>query len=249
MKLFVACLLASAMCANGDGACQNDADLKVYDGIKYNHLQSDPLRKSAAHSVWMSLQSLNSIPSARSVYGIGNNKSEIQKLVGSEIQDSKAPLVFERILDSLADHYLPQPVNPVPQKPAKEPVKPARTHPTNPTHKKVSINMRDKLSSRTSKLANITPISSSDRAFPTRKLVSYEQRNNKMLQEIVADQWYKELMGVFRAAEKAKEKMEECEKLSEVEESKSNVTALVEELQLNKSDVCMILDPLVPISI
>ena len=223
----------------------------LYQGLArvHIHLQSDPLRKSAAHSVWMSLQSLNSIQSARSVYGIGANKSEIQKLVALEIKDCKAPLVFERILDSLADHYLPQPVNPVPQKPAKEPSKPARSHPAHPTHKKVSINMRDKLTSRTSKLTNITPISSSDRTFPTRKLVSYEQRNNKMLQEVVADQWYKELMAVFRAAEKAKEKMVECEKLSEVEESKSNVYALVEELQLEKSDVCQILDPLVPISI
>lgn len=201
------------------------------------HVQNDPLRKSAAHTVWTALQTMKSCQSHRVIVGIGQNKTACMQAVQAEIEPN-TKFLFERMFDCLSDHYIPQSVS----------VSSTRT----PKPKAILVKSPRTAAPVVSTTSNISVISqpgsvvqlmNSARTFPHPSFEPYAVRNNKILQDVVADQWYKELLGVFRAAERVQQSVAECEEYSEAE--KNHAQLFVSELDLTESEVCNVMDTLV----
>jgi len=200
------------------------------------YVKNHPLRKSSAHLIWSALQTTKNCASHRVIVGIAQNKTNCLDSVKSELEPH-GKLLFERIFDNLADHYIPQSVTLTANKPSK---------PKAPLKKSSGVKPTVSLTSNISvisKPGSVVKLMNKVRTIPDPHLESYTDRNNKILQEVVADQWYKELLAVFRAAEKAKQTVEECEEMSEAEQNQAQ--QIVEELELTESEVCHVMDSLV----
>ena len=219
------------------------------------HVSNDPLRKSATHLIWSALQGLNRLPSHRVVVGIAQNKSASSEAARAHISPG-SKLVFEQMFDALSDHFLPATVTTTstttaPTTAYSTPRKTPRTKRTGSSTTPPKHNPVPATTSKTSKLSvELDPgaaveieATSSQKQFTKPKFEPYRERNNKILQDIVTDQWYKELMNVFRASEKAHQSVEECDEYSVAE--KTYAQHFVEDVDLSKSDVCVTMDKLV----
>ena len=203
------------------------------------HVKNHPLRKSAAHLIWSALQTTKNSASHRVIVGIAQNKTNCFVSVQSELEP-QGKLLFERIFDNLADHYIPQNIplsQSKPSKPKAPPKKSPRTSYVQPT-----VSLASNISV-ISKPGSVVKLMNKVRTLPNPHLESYADRNNKILQDVIADQWYKELLSVFRAAEKVQQTVQECEELSEAEQNRAQ--RIVEELDLTESEVCNVMDSLV----
>ena len=203
------------------------------------HVKTDPLRKSAAHMIWSALQTMKNCPSHRIIVGIAQRKAECSQSIQSQVEVN-SKLLFELIFESLSEHYIPQSVSaqsvgPTPRK--------SKTVPkiVQPPAKPVSTE-RSKISV-VSKPGSLTKLMNSSRSFECYKQESYINRNDKILKDVVADQWYKELMDVFRASERAQQSVVQCEEYSATQ--KTHAEVFVDEMDLSESEVCKVMDRLV----
>ena len=205
------------------------------------HIKNHPLRKSAAHLIWSALQTTKNSANHRIIVGIAQNKTNCLESVQSELEPH-GKLLFERMFDNLADHYIPQSVPVSSSKASKPKVSPKKSPRVPYVEPTVSLANSSAISV-VSKPGSVVKLMNKVRTLPDPHLEPYADRNNKILQEVVADQWYKELLAVFRAAEKAQQTVQECEELSEAEENRAQ--QIVEELELTESEVCNVMDSLV----
>ncbi|KAL5259598.1 hypothetical protein ACHWQZ_G009895 [Mnemiopsis leidyi] len=203
------------------------------------HIKNHPLRKSAAHIIWSALQTTKNSPSHRVIVGIAQNKTNCFESVQSELEPH-GKLLFERIFDNLADHYIPQSI-PLPQsKPSKTKAPPKKS--PRASYVQPTVSMVSNISV-ISKPGSVVKLMNKVRTLSNPHLESYADRNNKILQDVVADQWYKELLSVFRAAEKVQQTVQECEEFSEAEQN--HAQKMVKELDLTETEVCNVMDSLV----
>lgn len=211
----------------------------------YIHVKNDPLRKSGAHLIWKSLQKMGGCPGHRVIVGIGQNKTKCWESVKSQLGQNRK-LLFEQMFDTLSEHYIPQSVSIATTASSK----PRRTKGKSPTISEPGIIIPDiPVAPTASKISvvsspgSVVKLMNSSKTFPAPSTESYSARNDRYLKDIVADQWYKELLSVFRATEKAHQSILECEELSEAE--KNHAQEFVEELNLTESEVCNVMDSLV----
>jgi len=203
------------------------------------HVKKHSLRKSAAHLIWSALQTMKNCVGHRIIVGIAQNKMNCLESVESELEPH-GKLLFERIFDNLADHYIPQNVPSSCNKTSKQKLLPKK-FPCEP-YVQPTVSLASNISV-ISKPGSVVKLMNRVRTIPDLHLESYTDRNNKILQEVVADQWYKELVAVFRAADKVQQTVQECEELSEAEQNRAQ--QIVEELELTESEVCNVMNTLV----
>merc|ERR1712150_222757 len=141
------------------------------------------------------------------------------------------------MFDSLSDRYIPQTVSVASSVPKPAPTK------TNGAGANVPATQTKSQISVLSKPGSVIKLMNSARTYPNPSIQPFTARQNKVLQEVVADQWYKELMGVFRAAERAQQSVIECEERSLDE--RNHAERIISELNLTEGEVCAVMEDLV----
>ena len=199
------------------------------------HIMADPLRKSSAHLLWTSLQTMKDCAGHRIIVGIAQNKTECFQAVHTEIEP-ESKLLFEQMFDTLSDRYIPQSVS-VSNLVTKPGV--VKTSTSKSDH---SLPQKGSQISVISKPGSVIKLSNTSKTYP-RPILPLEARHNKVLQDVVADQWYKELMNVFRAAERAQQSVVECEEQSEAE--RNHAERFISELDLSETEVSTVMNTLV----
>jgi len=205
------------------------------------HVKNDNLRKSSAHLLWTSLQTLKDSPSHLIIVGIALNKTECIQDLEKEI-DPGCKLLFEQMFDILSDRYIPQSISVSSSISKSEPVSKVPKSPV------VSRSRKPSQISVISRPGSVIKLSSSTRSYPADPIVPLETRHDQILRDVVSYQWYKELMNVFRAAEKAQQSVVECEKRSEADITQTgpnHAEQIIHELGLSETEVCTVMDELV----
>lgn len=207
------------------------------------HVKNDPLRKGAAHTIWSALKTMSACPSHRIIVGIAQNKMAC-------IQDVKSRLglntknLFEQMFENLADHYIPQTCS-ISTTTSSRKSKDSKKHDMTPgpSTSEPQIERVESQVSVIPKPGSVVKLMNTARSYPHPSIERYAERNNKTLQSVVSDQWYKELLQVFRAADTAHAAVKHCEEASLAE--KNYAQQFVEEFDYTESEVCNVMDTLV----
>ena len=228
-----------------------------------NHTRTNSLRETVANATRLKLQKIPEDADDSVLLAFAESKAkcsaDVRSLINSDFKD-----LFQNVFDLLADFHFPRDATP---NNLKSPRRMKKDGKTNVKQENVDERSPQKQSKEDAKIASnklnpeakssgygriVTVLSQTTGqyykvmtqkpTYPARRPESYESRNRKILTEVVKDQWYKELMEVFQASENAQKSIRECEELSEKEATEAEL--FVQDLDLNKEEVCAVLHPL-----